>query len=132
VNYLVADHQLSQPLASIQRLGSMVQSATNRVLEAFAQGDLSLTDQVLVEIREANAVYDQAYQELLTAMQSKPAIANQAIYLSRAAYNLRRAGERVAGLSEWVVFSVTGTMGQQEASLPLVVGRDDLSPALEG
>jgi phosphate uptake regulator len=110
----------------------MVQSATNRVLEAFAQGDLSLTDQVLVEIREANAVYDQAYQELLMAMQSKPAIANQAIYLSRAAYNLRRAGERVAGLSEWVVFSVTGTMGQQEASLPLVVGRDDLSPALEG
>ncbi len=37
-------------------------------------------------------------------MKSKPRIANQAIFLSRSAYSLRRAAEQVAGISEWVVF----------------------------
>ena len=119
VSYLVADHHLSRPLASIQRLAHMVQSAMNRVLEAFARGDLALTEEVLAETREVNAVYEQTYQELLIVMKSKPSIADQAICLSRSAYNLRRAAERLAGVSEWVVFSVTGAMGQLEPPLPV-------------
>jgi phosphate uptake regulator len=118
VSYLVADHQLSRPLASIQRLARMVQSTMNRVLEAFARADLALTEQVLAETREVNAIYEQTYQELLIVMQSKPGIANQAIYLSRAAYNLKRAAERVAGVSEWVAFSITGALGQPAVPLP--------------
>jgi phosphate transport system protein len=118
VNYLVADHQLSRPLASIQRLARMVQSTMNRVLEAFVRGNLALTEQVLAETREVNAIYEQTYQELLMVMQSKPSIANQAIYLSRAAYNLKRAAERVAGVSDWVAFSITGAMGQSIVPLP--------------
>jgi phosphate transport system protein len=118
VNYLVADHQLSRPLASIQRLARMVQSAMSRVLEAFARGDLALTAEVLAETKEVNAIYEQTYQELLMVMQSKPGIANQAIYLSRAAYNLKRAAERVVGVSEWVAFSITGAMGQPAMPLP--------------
>jgi hypothetical protein len=44
-------------------------------------------------------------------MKSKPRIANQAIYLSRAACNLRVAAERVAGICEWVAFIVNGSLG---------------------
>jgi phosphate uptake regulator len=58
-----------------------------------------------------NALYGQAYGELLEVMKSNPRIANQAIYLSRAAYNLKRAAERVAGICDWVSYFITGTMG---------------------
>ena len=115
VNYLVADQQLSRPLASIQRLARMVQSSLDHVLEAFKQKDLGLAQRVLADSQRVNELYEQAHQELLTVMQSKPRIANQAIYLSRAAYNLKRAAERVIGVYEWVLFSHTGAMGQAAA-----------------
>jgi phosphate uptake regulator len=64
-----------------------------------------------------DALYEQVYEELLRVMKSKPRVANQAIYLSRAAYNLKRVAERVTGVCEWVVFSITGTMGGQVVPL---------------
>jgi len=111
VNYLVADQQLRRPLTSVQRLASKVQSPLNQALEAFVLGDLTLIEGALLESQEVNALYGQAYEELLEVMKSKPRIANQAIYLSRAAYNLKRAAERVAGMCDWVSYSITGTMG---------------------
>jgi phosphate transport system protein len=111
VNYLVADQQLRRPLASVQRLASKVQSPLKQVLEAFVQRDLALIQRALFESQEVNALYGQAYEELLEVMKSKPRIANQAIYLSRAAYNLKRAAERVAGMCDWVSYAITGTMG---------------------
>lgn len=112
VNYLVVDHKLRRPVASIQRLARRVQAPLTRVLEAFVQSDMALTQMALAETQEVNALYEQAYEELLAVMRSKPRIANQAIYLSRAAYNLKRVAERVTGVCEWVVFAITGTMGQ--------------------
>jgi hypothetical protein len=47
-------------------------------------------------------------------MRTKPRIASQAIFLSRSAYNLRRAAERVAGICEWVAFAVEGSLGGSE------------------
>ena len=112
VNYLVVDPQLRRPVAGIQRLARRVQAPLNQALEAFVQGETSLNRMALAETREVNALYEEVYEELLTVMKSKPRIANQAVYLSRAAYNLKRVAERVTGVCEWVVFSITGTMGQ--------------------
>ncbi len=55
----------------------------------------------------------------MAVMKSNPRIANQAIFLSRSAYNLRRAAERVAGICEWVVFTVEGAVGA-DAPVPEV------------
>jgi phosphate transport system protein len=112
VNYLVADHQLGRPLSSLQRLARSLQASLNGVMQAFLQKDLLVAQTVLIESREVNELYEQVYQDLLSAMQSKPRIANQALYLSRAAYNLKRAAERVTGVCEWVIFSLTGNMGR--------------------
>jgi phosphate transport system protein len=112
VNYLVADRQLGRSLTSIQRLARTVQSSLNQVLDAFVQEDLLTAQRVLTDSHEVNELYEKVYQDLLMVMQSKPRIANQALYLSRAAYNLKRAAERVNGVCEWVVFSLTGSMGQ--------------------
>jgi phosphate transport system protein len=116
-NYLVADHQLRGPLESIRRLAQMVQCSLHTVLEAFACGQLVLTEKVLAGTSGANALYGQIHRELLTVMRDNARITNQAIYLARTAYNLRRAAEHVMGVSEWVAFSVSGTMGESAASL---------------
>jgi phosphate transport system protein len=131
VNYLVADPQLGRSLASIQRLARTVQSSLNQGLEAFVQQDLLAAQRVLSESRTVYELHEQVHQHLLLVMQSRPGIANQALYLSRAAYNLRRAAERVAGVCEWVVFFLTGAMRRAPQAQALAT-RDAESATGEG
>jgi phosphate transport system protein len=108
-NCLIADHQLRKPLAILHRLASEVQSLLDRALAAFAERDAGAARTVSAATREVESPYRQTRDELLVVMKSQPRIANQAIYLSRAAYNLRRAAERADSICDWVVFAVEGS-----------------------
>jgi len=109
-NYLTADPQLRYPLASLYHLASEVQSQLDSALAAFARRDVDAARTVATQVQETEDLYLHIREELLLVMKSKPRIANQAIFLSRSAYNLRRAAERVAGICEWVVFTVEGSL----------------------
>ncbi|MGD2039233.1 MAG: PhoU domain-containing protein [Anaerolineae bacterium] len=109
-NCLMLEHHLRKPLGSIHHLAAEVQVMLDRALEAFSQQDVSAARRVCDDAQAADALYRQVYQELLVVMNSRPRAANQAIYLSRAAYHLKRASDRVTGICEWVVFIVLGTM----------------------
>ncbi len=111
---LIADHQLRKPLASLHRLASEVQSLLDRALAAFAERDAGAARTVSAGTREVESPYQQVRGELLVVMKSQPRIANQAIYLSRAAYNLRRAAERAASICDWVVFAAEGSFDAGE------------------
>ena len=111
---LIAEHQLRKPLASLHRLASEVQSLLDRALAAFAERDAGAARTVSAATREVESPYQQVRGELLVVMKSQPSIANQAIYLSRAAYNLRRAAERAASICDWVVFAVEGSFDAGE------------------
>jgi phosphate transport system protein len=113
-NYLTADHQLRKPLASLHRLATEVQSLLNGALAAFAHRDARTARTVTAETQEVEHLYQQVRGDLLAVMNSKPRIANQAIFLSRSAYNLRRTAERVAGICEWVVFIIEGSFGADQ------------------
>jgi phosphate uptake regulator len=108
---LTVDHRLRKPLAGVQRLAAKVQSLLHRALQAFSGQDLGRARAILVEVREMDIQYQQVHEQLLAAMKSRPRIANQAMYLLRAAYHLRRAAERVTGICEWVGFTVNGWLG---------------------
>ena len=110
-NYLTADPQLRQSLASLHRLAAQVQSLLDSALTAFARQDATAARTAATGTRDVENLYQQVRRELLEIMKSKPRIANQAIFLSRSAYNLRRAAERVASICEWVVFIVEGSLG---------------------
>ena len=116
-NYLTADPQLRRPLASLHRLAAEVQSLLDGALAAFAGRDTAAARQVAAGTREVEGLYQRVRQDLLLVMRSKPRIANQAIFLSRSAYHLRRAADRVAGICDWVVFIVEASLGVAE--LPL-------------
>ncbi len=115
-NYLTADPQLRQPLASLHRLAAEVQALLDGALTAFARRDAQAARTVAAGTNELDSLYQQIRRELLVVMKNKPRIANQAIFLSRSAYNLRRAAERVAGICEWVVFIVEGSLGANETT----------------
>jgi phosphate transport system protein len=124
-NSLTVEHHLRKPMTSIRRLAGQVQTVLNQTLEAFARRDLTLVRGALSNAQAADGLYRQIYEELLTAMSNRPRVVSQAIYLSRAAYNLKRAAERVSAICEWVIFVVEGTMeGTGAADDPLA--EDDL------
>jgi phosphate uptake regulator len=102
---------LRKPLASLHRLATEVQSLLDAALTAFARRDAGAARAVAAGTREVENLYQQVRSDLLTVMNRKPRIANQAIFLSRSAYNLRRTAERAAGICEWVVFIVEGSFG---------------------
>jgi phosphate transport system protein len=115
-NYLTADHRLRAPLASLQRLATEVQSLLDAAMIAFSQRNAATAREIADGMVRVETLYQKVRQELLVVMKSKPRIANQAIFLSRSAYNLRRAAERVAGIGDWVVFLVEGSLAAGEAS----------------
>jgi phosphate transport system protein len=110
VNHLTADPQLRRSLASLERLAAKVQSLLNRALGAFAGRDAVTAASVAAGTREVESLYQQTRHDLLLVMKSKPRIAHHAIFLSRSAYNLRRAAERVAGICDWVSFTTAGSL----------------------
>jgi phosphate transport system protein len=114
-NYLAADPRLRKPLASLHRLAAEVQRLLDGALAAFAQRDVGAAQTVAAAAQEIESFYQLVRHDLLVVMKSKPRIANQAIFLSRSAYNLRRAAERVAGICDWVVFIVEGSLGTSES-----------------
>jgi phosphate transport system protein len=109
-NYLTADPELRQPLAGLQRMSAEVQELLDGALSAFARRDAQAAWVITAGIGSVEGLYGQLRQQMLTVMKSKPRIANQAIFVSRSAYNLRRAAERVVGICDWVVFTVEGSM----------------------
>jgi phosphate transport system protein len=115
-NCLALDHRLHKPMMSIHRLANEVQAMLDRVMEAFAQQDSKLARALFGDVQKVEARYEQTYQELIAVMNRHPRTANQVIYLSRAAYNLKRSAERAAGVCEWVVFAIAGTVGEAQSS----------------
>jgi phosphate transport system protein len=109
-NHLTSDPQLARPLASLHRLAAEVQSLLDGALDAFASRDAVTARTVAAGTREVESLYQQTRDDLLLVMKGKPRIANQAIFLSRSAYHLRRAAVRVAGICDWVAFATDGTM----------------------
>ncbi|MEJ2208378.1 MAG: PhoU domain-containing protein [Anaerolineae bacterium] len=110
-NYLTVDQHLRKPLASLRRLANKVQSLLSMALASFAQRDVDAARSVALGSRDVEHLYQPVRNELLGVMKSRPRIANQAMYLSRSAYNLRRAAERVAGICDWVLFTAEDSPG---------------------
>ena len=129
-NSVTVEHHLRKPLVSIHHLAAEVQAMLDAALEAFSGQNLEVAQRVWGDARAVDDQYRQVYQELLVEMNSRPRTANQAIYLSRAAYHLKRAADRVTGICEWVMFIVTGTMGAMVKLEPDVSQRAPLDDSL--
>lgn len=109
-NSLTMEYHLRKPVAKIHRFAADVQAMLSRAVEAFARSDIEAVRALLADAQTVDDQYTQVYQELLEVMNSRPRVVNQAVFVSRAAYNLKRAAERVTGICDWVLFSAVGSM----------------------
>jgi phosphate transport system protein len=125
-NSLTLEHHYRKAFMGIQRMAVAVQSMLSQALMGLDNGDSQAVERVFQDLPQTEDLYQRTYQDLLYAMDIRPRSANQAIFLSRAAYDLRRVSERVAAICEWVMFTLAGTMEETQRHHHELAVRDDL------
>jgi phosphate transport system protein len=126
-NCLTLEHHFRRPFMSIQRMAAEAQAMLSLALAALVQRDIQATQQVFHGLPKVEDLYRGTYHELLDVMNIRPRAANQAIYLSRAAYNLKRAAERITGICEWVMFTLVGAMEKDRPNQPELVAKGEFA-----
>ena len=91
-------------------------SMLRRSIEAFINRDAETARAICAEDDEVDALYDQAYHDLLQRMIENPSVIMRATYLIWAAHNVERIADRATNICESVVYLVTGTPGELEVS----------------
>jgi len=113
---LHGDQPLIRPLVYVPQMAEKAVSMLRRSIEAFVNRDAGAARAICAEDDEVDALYDQAYHELLQRMIENPSVITRATYLIWAAHNVERIADRATNICESVVYLVTGTPGELEVS----------------
>lgn len=97
-----------KPLVDTPRMASLVEDMLHRSLDAFVRRDADLAAKVLPADDEVDALRDGIYTELVSIMQTDPAIVKPAINLMFVARNLERIADHTTNIAEDVIFLVRG------------------------
>jgi len=110
------DQPLVKPLVYVPQMAEKAVSMLRRSIEAFINRDAETARAICAEDDEVDALYDQAYHDLLQRMIENPSVIMRATYLIWAAHNVERIADRATNICESVVYLVTGTPGELEVS----------------
>jgi phosphate transport system protein len=122
ISLMMGETPLLKLLVDIPRMAEKARDMLHRALKAFVQRDVNLARAIPDEDDEVDALYNQAYRELLTFIINDPSTIDQATYLLWTAHNLERAADRVINICERVVFTVTGEMIEMDTDESGLVG----------
>lgn len=89
-----------------------------RALDAFANDDVVMAEQIPLEDDEIDALYNKCARDLIDAIIANPKVVDQANYLSWAAHNLERAADRVTNICERILYTVRGDFVEFDADEP--------------
>ncbi|HAC45646.1 MAG TPA: phosphate transport system regulatory protein PhoU [Chloroflexi bacterium] len=106
---------LSVP-AVIGDMGSLTISMVGRALAALNKRDVKAARAVCREDDEIDALYDRAYQELISMMVSDPRRITEATYMIWVTHNLERIADRATNICERVVYLATGHVEELNVS----------------
>jgi phosphate transport system protein len=110
------DLPLVKPLVYVPQMAEKAVSMLRRSLDAFLKRDAALAREICAEDDAVDALYDQAYHDLLSRMIENPSVITRATYLIWAAHNAERIADRATNIAESVVYLVTGTPGEMKVS----------------
>ncbi|MEI6046112.1 MAG: phosphate signaling complex protein PhoU [Chloroflexota bacterium] len=110
INQLLKDLPLVTSLAIISSMGEKCSSMLKAVLEAFIHQNAEGARATAQYDSEIDALYDQAYQELLQIMINDPQTVSRATCLLWAVHNLERFGDRITNICERIIFVATGEL----------------------
>jgi phosphate transport system protein len=97
-----------KPLIDIPRLARLAQEMVRQSLDAFVRGDVALARQVIARDKEADALTEQSFRELLTYMLEDPRNISRAIRLTFINKYFERMADSATNICEMVVYLVEG------------------------
>ena len=106
---------LSVP-AVIDKMGTLTISMVDRTLAALDKRDVRAARALCREDDEIDALYDLAYQELLSIMVSDPGHITEATYMIWITHNLERIADRATNICERVIYLATGRVEELNVS----------------
>ena len=111
-----SDQPLVTPLPELSRMADQARDMLRRSLDAFINGDAEAAIAIAAEDDAVDALYDQVYRDLLSAMIRDPQTIDRATWLLWVSHNLERIADRVTNICERVVFEVSGKMVEMNVS----------------
>ncbi len=101
---------------AVAEMGKRTLSMVNRTLTALNKGDANLARALCLEDDDIDALYDRAYQELISTMVADPRHIAEATYMLWVTHNLERIADRATNVCERVVYLVTGRVEELNVS----------------
>jgi phosphate transport system protein len=102
--------------AVIGDMGTLTISMVDRTLAALHKRDVRSARAVCREDDEIDALYDRAYQELISMMVSDHRRITEATYMLWVTHNLERIADRATNICERVVYLATGHVEELNVS----------------
>ncbi|MBK1841651.1 phosphate signaling complex protein PhoU [Azospirillum sp. YIM B02556] len=105
---------VAPPVASLVRMGRMVQAMIGEMRRAYTQQDADLAASVRDCDGEVDAAYTALFREFLTYMMETPAQISGGTHLLFAAKSIERIGDHVTNVAENISFLVKGRLPSDE------------------
>ena len=102
--------------AVIGEMGTLTVSMVDRTLVALDKRDVKAARALCKEDDEIDALYDRAYQELISTMVSEHRHITEATYMIWVTHNLERIADRATNICERVIYLVTGRVEELNVS----------------
>ena len=106
----------------IQKMADLGVDMLGRALDAFVNKDLDVARALPLEDDQLDAMYNQVSREVISSIMAHPSQSDQWNYVSWAAHNLERFGDRVTNICERIVYTITGEFTEFDAREPAASG----------
>ena len=97
-----------RPILDLPAMAEVAQKMVRDSINAMANRDTNLANQVLEEEKRVDAYRDQIFRTLLTYMMADPATIQRALSLILIARNLERIGDHATNIAEEVIYWIQG------------------------
>ena len=97
-----------KPILDLPAMADVAQKMVKGSINAMANRDTNLANQVLEEEKKVDAYRDQIFRTLLTYMMADPATIQRALSLILIARNLERIGDHATNIAEEVIYWIQG------------------------
>ncbi len=134
---ILAEGPAHRSIGPVVRMGRQSLQQLTQALDAYANGDLELAQQVWRRDVEVDELYNSVFRELLTYMMEDPRTIGACAQLMFVAKNIERIGDHatfIAEMTNYVVSAEAPPPADDRPKAPLEAGFDELeeSAASEG
>lgn len=116
INILLGDEPLPRKLGYLPAMGDRTVAMLRNTMKAYIEHDVDAARQICEADDEVDRLQDSVYQDSINGILADPSAAQRFTYITWAAHNLERIGDRCTNICERVVYTVTGRMDELNVS----------------